>query len=324
MSNILITGINGFVGSSLALDQLSRGHRVHGIVRESNHKTRAGVLSRCTILRGDIREQRLLDDAITKYEIDTVFHLAANSIVQHGIKDPVNNYEVNVMGTVKVLDSIRRVNPKAKVVVASSDKAYGDHDVMPYVEDMKLNPGCPYSTSKSCTDMVSQSFAKTYGLNVNTVRCSNIYGPGDMNLTRLIPNSIIRCLQGGAPMIYSGVANYRREFVYVDDVCRAYNLVATEGASGEIYNIGINKFQTIEEVVNRISNLMEAAAPEVVEKKFPEIKFQWMDGSKLKALGWKDTVTFEKGLQSCVSWYTGRLQVDSEVQQWAEGARYGV
>src|SRR5690606_38538323 len=129
------------------------------------------------------------------------------------------------------LDSVRRINPDARVVVASSDKAYGDHDIMPYTEGMKLNPGCPYSTSKSCTDMISQSFAMTYGLNVNTVRCSNIYGPGDMNLSRLIPNSMLRCLRGERPMIYSGVADYRREFIYIDDVCNAYDLVATKGAS---------------------------------------------------------------------------------------------
>lgn len=321
MKNVLITGINGFVGSALAIDQLARGNRVHGIVRDTNHKTREDVLSRCTVVRGDIRDQRMIDDTVSKYDIDTVFHLAANSIVQHGVKDPVNNYEVNVMGTVKVLDSVRRINPEAKVVVASSDKAYGDHEVMPYVEDMKLNPGCPYSTSKSCTDMVSQSFALTYGLNVNTVRCSNIYGPGDMNLSRLIPNSILRCLRGEKPMIYSGVAGYRREFIYVDDVCAAYNLVASSGEPGEIYNIGINSFHTIEEVVRMISDIMGDVGVEVVEKSFPEIRFQWMDGSKLAALGWDAEVSFEEGLRRCVEWYTKREAEDRKVQEWARAVK---
>jgi CDP-glucose 4,6-dehydratase len=250
-----------------------------------------------------------------------VFHLAANSIVQHGVKDPVNNYEVNVMGTVKVLDSVRRINPHAKVVVASSDKAYGDHEVMPYVEDMKLNPGCPYSTSKSCTDMVSQSFAMTYGLDVNTVRCSNIYGPGDMNLSRLIPNSILRCLRGDNPEIYSGVAKYRREFIYIDDVCEAYNLVANLGTSGEIYNIGINSFHTIEEVVSNISDLAGLGIVDIVDKSFPEIKFQWMDGSKLASLGWKAEVPFEEGLRRCVDWYTKRAAEDRATQTWAQGEK---
>ncbi len=319
--NVLITGINGFVGSGLAIDQLSRGHRVVGIVRDDNHKTRSDVLSRCSIVRGDIRDQRLIDDVMARYDIDTVFHLAANSIVQHGVKDPVNNYEVNIMGTVKVLDSVRRINPKAKVVVASSDKAYGDHDVMPYVEDMKLNPGCPYSTSKSCTDMISQSFAMTYGLNVNTVRCSNIYGPGDMNLSRLIPNSILRCLRGDRPMIYSGVADYRREFIYIDDVCNAYNLVSTAGVAGEIYNIGINSFHTIGDAVTKISAIMGANGVEVVERGFPEIAFQWMDGSKLAALGWEAHVGFEEGLSRSAEWYAARAAEDKITQEWARGQK---
>lgn len=321
VKNVLITGIQGFVGSGLAIDQLARGNRVVGIVRDSNHKSRKDVLQRCSITRGDIRDQQLIDDVMSKYDIDTVFHLAANSIVQHGVKDPVNNYEVNVMGTVKVLDSVRRVNPTAKVVVASSDKAYGDHDVMPYVEGMKLNPGCPYSTSKSCTDMISQSFAMTYGLNVNTVRCSNIYGPGDMNLTRLIPNSILRCLRGERPMIYSGVADYRREFIYIDDVCNAYNLVAADGVAGEIYNIGINSFHTISETVAKISDIMNAGGVEVVEKNFPEIAFQWMDGSKLAALGWEAYVGIDEGLQRSAKWYIEREAEDKATQKWAKAQR---
>jgi len=316
--NVLITGIQGFVGSELAIDQLARGNRVIGIVRDLNHKTRKDILSNCAIARGDIRDQSLVDDVMTKYDIDTVFHLAANSIVQHGVKDPVNNYDVNVMGTVKVLDSVRRINPKAKVVVASSDKAYGDHDVMPYVEDMKLNPGCPYSTSKACTDMISQSFSKTYGLDINTVRCSNIYGPGDMNVSRLIPNSILRCLNGRTPMIYSGVAEYRREFIYIDDVCNAYNLVAAKGVSGEIYNIGINSFHTISQVVTLIADLTGVREVEVVDKDFPEIPFQWMDGTKLQRLGWSPTIEFEEGLRRSVQWYTKRDAQDKEIKLWAK------
>ena len=319
--NVLITGINGFVGTSLALDQMMHGNRVHGIIREPNHKTMEDVLRHCTLVRGDVRDQRLIDDLMTKYDTDLVFHLAANSIVQHGVKDPVNNYDVNVMGTVKVLDSVRRINPEAQVVVASSDKAYGDHEVMPYVEDMKLNPGCPYSTSKSCTDMISQSFAKTYGLNVNTVRCSNIYGPGDMNLSRLIPNSILRCLRGQKPMIYSGVADYRREFIYVTDVCSAYSLVAEKGVPGEIYNIGINSFQTIEQVVTKISEVMGADGIDIVEKDFPEIKFQWMDGSKLAALGWEHRTGFDTGIKQCVEFYTRREKEDQKVIEWARSVR---
>jgi len=306
----LITGINGFVGSSLALHQLSKGHHVVGIVRDDNHKTRDDVLAKCSITRGSIEDPSVVDHAVSYYEVDTVFHLAANSIVRIGTKDPVSNYRTNVMGTVHVLDAVRRINPKAKVVVASSDKSYGSQEKLPYTEDMRLVPEDPYSTSKACTDMIAQSFSKTYGLDINVVRCSNIYGPGDMNLSRLVPNSIRRILMGGKPEIYSGVLGYKRELIYVDDVCEAYDLVSRKGKLGHIYNIGINKFNTIGEVVEIISRLMDSNGFDIIEKDFPEIPYQWMDGSKLGALGWKETVGLEEGLQRSINWYTKRFGVE--------------
>jgi len=314
---ILITGLQGFVGSNLALHELARGNEVVGIVRDTNHKTRPDVLDKCSIIRGDITNLATVDHAVGYYEVDVVYHLAANSIVKVGVSDPVNNYKVNVMGTVNVLDAVRRINPQAKVVVASSDKAYGDHDVLPYTEDMKLNPGCPYSTSKSCTDLISQSFSKTYGLNINTVRCSNIYGPGDMNTSRLIPNSIRRILRGEKPMIYTGVAEYRRELIYISDVCRAYSLLVDKGVPGEIYNIGINTSYTIKEVVTKISDLMGSNGIDIVEKDFPEIPFQWMDGAKLAALGWEHHVSLEDGLSRCVEWYKGKHEEEKAATEWA-------
>lgn len=315
--NVLITGIQGFVGSNLAIQELSKGNHVIGIVRDVNHKTRPDVLDRCSIVRGDVTDPSLVDHAVGYYEVDKVYHLAANAIVKVGMSDPVSNYNINVMGTVNILDAVRRINSSAKVVVASSDKAYGDHETMPYIESMKLNPGCPYSTSKSCTDLISQSFALSYGMDVNTVRCSNIYGPGDMNTSRLIPNSILRCLRGQKPVIYSGVADYRREFIYVDDVCEAYGLVADLGGPGEIYNIGINSFHTIGETVDKISKLMGVEGVEIIEKSFPEIPFQWMDGGKLAALGWAPKVGFDEGLKKSSDWYTDRYGKDKEAQDWA-------
>lgn len=304
MSNVLITGLQGFVGSNLALDRLAKGDHVVGIVRDKNHKTREDVLSMCSVIQGNIDDPATVDHALSYYEIDTVFHLAANSIVKVGVSDPLSNFRTNVMGTVNVLDGVRRIRPKAKVVVASSDKAYGSHKELPYREDMKLIPEDPYSTSKACTDMISQSFAKTYGLNINTVRCSNIFGPGDMNTSRLIPNSVLRILRGERPQIYSGVLSYRREMIYVGDACHAYSLLVEKGEPGEIYNIGINQFHTIEEIVNIIMRLMSAdGSVDVIQKDFPEIPFQWMDGSKLATLGWAPATSFEEGLLHTIEWY---------------------
>jgi len=301
--NVLITGINGFVGSNLALSQLAAGNHVIGIIRDKNHKTRPDVLSKCSIVEGTITDPKLVDHAVSNYEADVVFHLAANAIVRIGVKDPASNYMTNVMGTVNVLDAVRRTRPTAKVVVASSYKSYGEQAQLPYTEDMKLVPEDPYSTSKACTDMIAQSYAKTYDMNVNVVRCSNIYGPGDMNTSRLIPNSILRILRGEKPEIYSGVRNFRREFIYIDDVCDAYNLMVTSGKPGHIYNIGINKFHTIEETVALISEAAGSSGYDIIDRDFPEIPFQWMDGSKLKALGWDAKVSFRDGIERCFSWY---------------------
>ena len=315
--NVLITGIQGFVGSNLAKMEVASGNHVIGIVRDKNHKTRPEVLDTCSIIRGSIDDPAVVDHAISYYEVDVVYHLAANSIVKVGVANPLANYRTNVMGTVHVLDAVRRIAPHAKVVVASSDKAYGSHDKMPYTEDMKLIAEDPYSTSKACTDLISQSFAKTYGLNVNTVRCSNIYGPGDMNTSRLIPNSILRILRGEKPMVYSGVMQYRRELIYVDDVCRAYQLLCEIGQPGEIYNIGINSFVTIADVVDRISRMMGSNGFAVVEKDFPEIPHQWMDGSKIMSLGWTAQVGFDDGLARTINWYVDRWNKVTEDIEWA-------
>lgn len=319
MSNVLITGIQGFVGSNLALDQLSRGNHVVGILRDENHKGREDILSKCSIVKGSIEDISVVEHAVSYYEVDVVFHLAANSIVKIGVRDPVGTYMSNVMGTVNVLDVVRRMAPDAKTVVASSDKSYGSHDKMPYVEDMKLIPEDPYSTSKACTDMIAQSFNKTYGIDVNVVRCSNIYGPGDMNLSRLIPNSILRILRGEKPVLYSGVADYRRELIYVEDVCKAYALLVENGVPGEIYNIGINKFHTIADVVGAITSLMGSDGYDLISKDFPEIPHQWMDGTKLHNLGWSHTVDLEEGLKRTIEWYREKHKELEEVSSWARG-----
>jgi len=250
MSNILITGINGFIGSHLAV-YLKEDNHVIGLVREFNHKTKDNYLKGCTLIQGDIMNLELLKRIINDYEIETVFHLAAQSIVKLANTNPKDAYLSNVIGTVNVLESVRQINPKIKVVCASSDKAYGVHEDLPYLETMDVRAGDPYSTSKACGDLVAQSYAKTYGLNVNIVRSANVYGY-DLNLSRIIPSTITRILKGQKPLMYSGVVNFKREFIHVHDVCAAYNIISEVGEPGEAYNIGDDQFHTIGEVVERI------------------------------------------------------------------------
>ena len=301
---VLITGSNGFLGAHLAEMELSRGNEVVGIIRDYNHKTRFDILDRCVIIGGDILNFDLVKRVLADYEIERVYHVAAQSIVKIANRNPVSCFENNVLGTVNVLEAVRQVNPKIKVVIASSDKAYGTHEVLPYTEDMKLKPDDPYATSKACADLIGQCYYKTYGLNVNVVRCANIFG-ADMNTSRIIPNTINRILRGEKPQIYSGVLKYQREFIHVSDVCEAYRVVANKGVPGEVYNIGDSEVFTVEEIVNRICRLMDyEGGIDIIGKDFIEIPNQYLSAEKLKALGWEKKMMLTEGLIQTINWYS--------------------
>lgn len=302
--NILISGINGFVGSNLALNELKHGNKVIGIVRDLNDKSQRDILDRCTIIRGDISNQNLIKRILSDYEIDLVYHVAASSIVRIANKNPYDCYLSNVVGTINVLEAVRSIGKNIKVVMASSDKAYGTHDKLPYTEDMKLQPDDPYSTSKACADLIGQSYFKTYGLNINIIRCANIYGYRDMNLSRIIPNTILRICRVEKPQIYSGVLNYKREFMFIEDVCNAYHILSEKGEPGEIYNIGDSECYTVEQIVALISEIMKyEGGYDIIGKDFIEIPFQYLSAEKLKGLGWKKEIPLSTGLQRTIQWY---------------------
>lgn len=306
--NILITGSAGFLGSMLTIHELDRGNRVIGLIREHNHKTKNEHWRKGILVQGDLLDSDLIKRIISDYEIDTVYHLAAQSIVRIANTNPLYCFQNNVIGTANVLEAVRQINPKIKVVCASSDKAYGEHETLPYQEDFALKAGDPYSTSKACGDLVAQSYAKTYGLNVNIIRSANIYGPGDMNLSRIIPNTILRIKKGQKPQIYSGVMEFVREFVYVDDVCRAYQLVSEKGVPGEAYNVGTGEEFKVSELIELICRQMDwVDGIDVVEKSFPEIKTQYLSNDKIVNLGWLPTVLLEDGIKKTIAWYLAQL-----------------
>jgi CDP-glucose 4,6-dehydratase len=301
--NVLLTGINGFLGSSLAVYAKEDNNHVIGLVRERNHKTKDNYLTGCTLVQGDLMNLDLLKRIVNDYEVDLIYHLAAQSIVKLANTNPKDAFLSNVIGTVNVLEAVRQVNPKIKVVCASSDKAYGVHDELPYLETMDVRAGDPYSTSKACGDLVAQSYAKTYGLNVNIIRSANIYGY-DLNLSRIIPNTITRILKGKMPVLYSGVMDFKREFIHVSDVCSAYDVVAKYGKQGEAYNIGDDTFHTIGDVVEMICELMVYGNKvKIEERPFKEIPFQYLDADKLKALGWEKTIALRDGLEQTINEY---------------------
>lgn len=318
MHNVLITGANGFLGSALAARLLDMGGiTVVGLIRDRNFKSRRDIHDRISIVHGDLRDYDTVRYAVSKYEIDTIFHLAAITILKQATFDPVTCYQTNVMGTVNVLEAARSCGHVSKIVVASSDKAYGNHDVLPYVEDMALLASDSYSTSKSCTDLISQSYAYTYDLDVSVLRSGNIFGPGDLNKSRIIPGSILRILDGQRPVIYRGVGNYKREFMYIDDVVDAYMYVQDRGLPGEAYNVGGSGFQTIFETVKNIIKEMGVdMEPQILDKDFIEIKEQYLDPSKLETLGWKCKFSIAEGVRASIPWYE-EYRKDPQKFYWA-------
>lgn len=304
MSNILVTGANGFVGSAICDRLLKMNKTVVGLVRDRNYKSRRDILDNISVVYGDLRDYDIVRYAVSKYEIDTIFHVGAITILKMATADPKTCFQTNLMGTVNVLEAARECGHVNKVVVSSSDKAYGVHENLPYREDFALLASDPYSTSKSCTDLLAQSYAYTYGLNTSIIRSGNIFGPGDLNKSRIIPGSILRILNGERPVIYQGVGSYKREFMYIDDVVNAYMFVQDRGLKGEAYNIGgagfLNIFDTVKIVIEEMGVDIE---PQILEKDFIEIKEQYLDPTKLQNLGWECKFEIRKGIEAAIPWY---------------------
>lgn len=309
--NILITGANGFIGKAL-YTRLANTHGVKTLVSLSrslpnaNHhnKTDDKVLR---FISGDITDVDLVRNTISEYEITHVYHMAAQAIVRKAAQDPVSAYMTNVMGTVNLLEAIRTVGmPHIKsIVVSTSDKAYG-HSPAPYNEDTPFRPQYTYEATKACQDIVASNYFHNYGLPVKIARCSNIYGPDDPNRSRLIPNTIARILKGQAPQIYTSVAEYVREWVYVDDVVNAFTLISTKGKPGEAYCVGGTKTASVKEVVDTLLKLCKSdLKTEYLDKaaQFKEIQEQYIDGTKIKALGWNPEYDLEQGLTNTVEYY---------------------
>jgi CDP-glucose 4,6-dehydratase len=303
MKNLLITGISGFVGSASAEYFLKKGYHIVGLVKDRNLKTRPEILNKCSIVNGDIRDKDCIQYILSKYEIDEVLHLAAQPIVRICNNDPYTAYMTNVVGTLNLLESIRILKKKPnKIICMTSDKSYGAAPV-PYKEDTPLVAADSYCTSKLCQDSIARSYALTYDLPVCIVRAGNLYGKGDLNLSRLIPNNVLKLLKGENATLYSGVANYKREFIYIDNIVNAYEVLLEKGVPGEAYNVGDNRPYKILDVITMLKDKINPAlSVEILEKDFDEIEEQYLDASKLKALGWTNFVPLSEGLDKTIEW----------------------
>lgn len=309
--NVLITGINGFVGTATARSFVNDGAHVIGVVKDLNRKTDMWVEKNCSITMGDIRDPDVLRYAMSHYEVDYVVHLASQAIVKICHSDPYTAYETNVMGVVSVLEAARVQNiPPEKIIVMTSDKYYGSTSTLPYVEDLPPDVADTYCTSKTCQDMVARSYAKTYGVPALTVRAGNIYGPADFNMSRLIPKNLIKLYQGDSPVLYSHAAEMVREFLYIDDVVEAFKVLLSKGVPGEAYNIGGTTPRKIGEVMEMMQEIVNPDVPIIMEDiEFDEINEQYLNADKLKALGWQPTVFLRAGLENSFEFY--KAAVDS-------------
>jgi CDP-glucose 4,6-dehydratase len=309
---VLVTGATGFIGRAIADRLFESGVKVIGTCNEA--PDRDGVPPWQLVL-ADVLDFEVLADLISRHEIDIVFHLAAYSIVKTAAVNPIRTFDVNVMGTVNILEAARVYGKTGiSVIVASSDKAYGDHDKLPYEETFPLLPTNVYDVSKAAMDLIAQTYAKTYGLDVVVTRCSNVYGPGDDNYSRLIPNTICRLLGEKEAAIYEDVYSMEREFIYIDDVVDAYIAIASEETPKHVvYNIGQNKPMKICDVIDEIYDACGRTRGQTFElltrsTSFQEIQKQCISSERLQnATGWKPKTSLKHGLEKTVRWYQSRL-----------------
>jgi CDP-glucose 4,6-dehydratase len=312
MESVLVTGAYGLLGSWLAKALLDTGARVTVLRRDdapASALTLEGTETRCTVVRGDVRDLELLDRVLGEEEVDSVFHLAAQTIVGTAQRSPLSTWETNVRGTWVLLEACRR-HEIERVVVASSDKAYGSHDDLPYREDHELRGLNPYDASKAAADIVARSYFHSYGLPVAVTRFANLYGGGDVNGSRLIPEAVAAALAGRAPVIRSD-GTPERDFLYVEDAVAAYLAIAAaldgDGARGEAFNAGSGRSWSVREVVELVCRAAGSdVAPDVRGSGTPagEIDRQWVDPSRLRALtGWEPRVGLAEGLERTVAWY---------------------
>jgi CDP-glucose 4,6-dehydratase len=307
MNNILITGCNGFVGSKLA-EKLSIENNIIALCFDRHFYRQ---LSAHHIIYGDIRDAELMKRIIGDYEINTIYHMASQAIVRVCESNPYTAYDINVMGVISILEAVRTVGSKLieSIVISTSDKVYG-HAQSPYTEDTPFQTKFTYESSKACQDIVSLNYAHSYKLPIKVARCSNVYGPGDYNMSRLIPNSILRILKKTPPILYSGVCNYEREFIYIDDVVDAMVLIANKGTQATPYCVGGTGAYRIQDLISKILKIMNSDLSIQIENKktnFEEIMIQHIDASRLRSLGWKPKISLDEGLERTVNFYSSYL-----------------
>ncbi len=310
---VFVTGCNGFVGGWLVKNLIEHDAKVVGLIRDivpNSSLSLLGCLDKMNIVYGDVEDYELIERALNEYDIDCIFHLAAQSQVGAANRSPLSTFKTNILGTLNILEAARSLTSIKAIVVASSDKAYGSHKRLPYREDYALKGAHPYDASKACADIISQAYHNMYKLPVAIARCGNIFGPTDLNLNRIVPDTIRALCMDRRPLIRSD-GKYIRDYLYISDAVSAYLCLAngilgkTNGVVGEAFNFGSGKPLSVIELVNLIIKISgKLHKPKILNTATGEIRKQYISGRKAKnILGWMPQVRIESALEDTYRWY---------------------
>ena len=311
--NVFVTGCTGLLGSWLTEALVEAGANVVGLVRDSVPRSRlvqAGTMQRINVVAGEVEDYRLIERTLNEYQVETVFHLAAQTIVRNANENPLSTFEANIRGTWHLLEASRRTSWVKQVVVASSDKAYGAQEQLPYLEDAPLIGRFPYDVSKSCADLITQAYVATYRLPACVTRFGNLFGGGDLNFDRLVPGTIRSVIRGERPQIRSN-GQFTRDYVYVEDAAGGYLRLAEQMARdetvvGQTYNFSYESPMTALEVVDKITAAMGRPdlRPEILDNARNEIPEQYLSGRRAREkLDWHPSFNFDDGLRHTIAWY---------------------
>lgn len=322
--SVFVTGATGLLGSWLVPELVRRGAAVVALVRDGSPRSllvRDGWLDRVETVRGSLTDEGLVRRALAEYSVETVFHLGAQTLVGVAKVDPVGTLEANVRGTWMLLEAARQTNVR-QVLVASSDKAYGDSPDLPYRESHPLQGRFPYDCSKSCTDLITTMYARTFGLPACIARCGNLFGGGDLNFSRLIPG-VIEATLHDRPFLIRSDGKFVRDFLYVEDAASAYiqlaeKLAADETLAGEAFNFGLELRPTMIEITERVLSIMGRTdlRPVIQNIASAEIREQFLDATKAKSvLGWSPRFGMDEGIRRTVAWYKDHFSAASGVRE---------
>jgi CDP-glucose 4,6-dehydratase len=313
---VLITGYGGFLGSHLTRALLNNHAKICGLdIKTCRLDTilSRGELDRITVIKGSVENLSLLTSIIQKQNIEFIFHIAAEALVGRCFKNPLKAFSTNIKGTWNILEAARHSQSIKAVVVASSDKAYGDQVRLPYRETFPLLGRHPYDVSKSCADLLAYTYFHTYGVPVCVTRCGNIFGPGDFNFSRIIPETV-RSIINGKTLIIRSDGKFTRDYIYIDDIISAYLLLAQKmarlGFFGQAFNFSNELPISVIELVKIIYKLVgEKENYKILNQAHFEIKHQYLSSSKArKVIGWRPKFSLEKGLRKTIYWYSKLFQ----------------